>query len=274
MLTRGVQAMLAYCVLAGLLSACQGSVQGQQLDINYATTTGVGSITGTAVKLPLGRYTFFTYADPPNCLQSVALLDHAGKPAADDASQRIATVPASFPPGVPTITANSLGMQMVPTFVQQELGSGSYRLKITARSSGCAWEVEQILNYMLGNEAPPKPIVPPPAPILDVRLGVISPDRHFHVDAPGIYKLDWTVTPCDQYSVDLARTGGGAIRLGDGQSMPAPPGGGIIGPQGSGGPIFLGAGDWTAQVSTRCFWQLTIAPWRGSTGGGGQGFHG
>jgi hypothetical protein len=273
MLPRGVRHAIGCVVLVAVSTACQPSAQGRQLDINYATTTGVGSATGKPVTLPHGRYTFFTYADPPNCLQGVALLDHAGKPAADDASQRIATVPASFPPGVPTITANSLGMQMVPTFVQQELGSDSYRLKITARSSGCAWEVEQILNAVLSNETPPKPVVPPPAPTLDVRLGVTSPDRHFHVDAPGIYKLDWAVTPCDQYSVDLARTGGGTIRLGDAQPMPAP-GGGIIGPQGSGGPIFLGAGDWTAQVSTHCFWQINIAPWRGSMGGGGQGFHG
>lgn len=270
---RGLWRWIACCALAGALGACQDSVKGQQLDVNYATVTGVGSMSADALDLPHGRYTFFTYADPPNCLQSVALLDHAGKPAADDTSQRIATVPASFPPGVPTITANSLGMQMVPTFVQQELASGSYRLKVTARSSGCAWEVEQILNYILSNETPPKPTVAPSAPALDVRLGVINPDRHFHIDAAGIYKIDWAVTPCDQYSVDLVRSGGGTTRLGDFQSMPAPAGG-VVGPQGSGGPIFLGAGDWTAQVSTRCFWQINIAPWRGSTGGGGQGFHG
>ena len=109
---RGLRLTLGWgglLMLLGASQACQQSVQGQKLDINYATTTGVGSTTVASINLPHGRYTFFTYADPPNCLESVALLDHAGKAISDDATQRIATVPTDLPPGAPSIVANSLG---------------------------------------------------------------------------------------------------------------------------------------------------------------------
>jgi hypothetical protein len=262
--------MVGRLALIAILSACQQSVQGQQLDTNYATTTGIGSATGVPVKLPHGRYTFFSSADPPSCVTSVALLDQAGHAVADDAAQRAA---ANQPaPGAPPGVQVAVDVQTVATMVQQELSSGSYRLKVTTTGSGCAWQVEQILNYMLSDEPPLKAIIPPSAPAVDVRLGVTSSDRHFHVGAPGIYKVDWAVTACDKYSGDLVRTDGGTIHLGDGQAVSV--GGGQIGPQVSSLPMFLGAGDWTAKVSTRCFWQIDVVPWRGSTGGGGQGFHG
>lgn len=262
---------VAVLTLLGACQACQASSQGRKLDINYATTSGVGSMTGASVSLPHGRYTFFTYADPPNCLQSVALLDHAGKPVVDDASQRIATVPTAFPPGVPATAANSLAMQMVPTFVQQELQSGSYRLIVSAGSSGCAWEVQQILNYVLSAETPPRPIVPPSAPNVSVFLNNSSADLHFRIPIAGMYEVRWSVTPCGRYSGDLIRSDGGTDHLGDGTPAALPPGA-YIGPQTSDTPAFLGAGDWTAHVATSCFWQLQITPWRGSTGGGAQGF--
>jgi len=274
MRARGLRLALGWAALLTLLGACQAcqaSAQGRQLDINYATTSGVGSMMGASVSLPHGRYTFFTYADPPNCLQSVALLDHEGKPVADDASQRIATVPTSFPPGFPTTTANSLAMQMVPTFVQQERQSGAYRLNVSARSSGCAWEVEQILNYVLSNETPPKPIVPPSAPDVNAFLDNSSADLHFRIPTAGTYEVRWSVTPCDRYSGDLIRSNGGTDHLGDGTAVAMPPGS-FVGPQTSDTPAFLGAGDWTARMATHCFWQLQVTPQRGPTGGGGQGF--
>ena len=246
-----------------MVSGCGQSVQGKQLDINYATTTGAGSMTASPITLPRGRYTFFSYADPPGCLKSVALIDRNGKVVAADSNFRGAV--ASPPPGGPVAA-----QQMIPTMVQQELSSGPYRLKVTARVPGCAWHVEQILNYVLSNEAPLKPIVPPSAPALDLTLGNSSRDLHFQITAPGIYHVRWSITPCDQYSGDLVRTGS-VEHLGDGAAAPVPPGA-LIGPQTSDMPMFLGAGDWTVRVTTRCFWQLEMSPWRGTMGGGAQGF--
>jgi hypothetical protein len=257
---RGLGRAIACLALAVMLGACQDSVRGQQLDVNYITTTGVGSITATPLALPHGRYTFFSYADPPDCVKSIALLDQHGNSVVDDASHR----GAAGPPG-------AVISQMVPTMVQQELSSGSYRLKITATASSCAWDVEQILNYMLSNEAPLKPLVPTKAPGVDVSLGNSSADRSFQIPVAGIYHVKWFVTPCDRYSGDLVRTGGGSEHLGDGVAAAVPPGG-FVGPLGQDGPTFLGAGDWTAKVTTKCFWQIQVSPWIGSLGGGTQGF--
>jgi hypothetical protein len=258
---RGLKSGIACVVVAGLLGACQDSVRGQQLDINYATTTGVGSMTASPLALPHGRYTFFSYSDPPNCVKSVALLDHHGSAVVDDGSQR----------GQILGSRGMVAAQMVPTMVQQELSSGSYRLKVSTNGSGCAWDVEQILNYMLSNEAPLKPLVPTKAPNVDASLGNSSPDLHFQIPVAGIYHVIWNVTPCDRYSGDLVRTGGGAEHLGDGVAAQVPPGG-FVGPLGQDGPTFLGAGDWTAKVATTCFWQIGIRPWVGNLGGGTQGF--
>ena len=252
---------IACCAMASLLGACQDSVEGQQLDVNYATTTGVGSVTADAHDLPHGRYTFFSYADPANCVRSIALLDKGGKAVVDDGSQRGA---GTGPPG-------TVASQMVPTMVQQELSSGSYRLKVSAKGPGCAWHVEQILNYLLSNEAPLKPLIPTKAPTVDVSLGNSSTDLHFQIPVAGIYHVKWFVTPCARYSGDLVRSGGGTEHLGDGVAIAAPPGS-LIGPMGQDGPTFLGAGDWTAKVATTCFWQIEVSPWIGSLGGGTQGF--
>lgn len=119
---RGLGWAIACCALAGVLSACQDSVQGPQLDVNYATTTGVGSMTAGPLKLPHGRYTFFSYADPANCVTSIALLDQGGHVVVDDGSQR---APGFGPPG-------SVVSQMVPTMVQEGLSSGSYQLRVSA----------------------------------------------------------------------------------------------------------------------------------------------
>jgi hypothetical protein len=265
MLPRGVRRAIGCWLLIAMLSACQQSAQGRQLDTNYATTTGVGSDTGTPVKLPHGRYTFFSYADPPNCVTRVALVNHDGTPVADDASQRAAM--ANPPPGGPPAS-----QQMMPTMVQQELPAGAYRLKVASSGAGCAWQVEQVLNYILSNEVPPQAAVPPSAPSLSVTLGNSSTDLHFHVEVAGIYHVRWSVTPCDRYSGDLLRTGS-LEHLGDGTAQSIPPGS-FVGPQTSDAPIFLGAGDWTARVSTHCFWQIAVSPWRGSLGGGTQGFQG
>jgi hypothetical protein len=258
---RGLWRAIACCALASVLAACQNSVKGQQLDVNYATSTGVGSMTAGALELPHGRYTFFSYADPPSCVRSIALLDKGGKAVVDDGSQRGV---GAGPPG-------AVASQMVPTMVQQELSSGSYRLKVTANGLGCAWNVEQILNYMLGNEAPLKPLIPRKAPTVDVTLGNLSTDDHFQIPVAGIYRVNWLITPCARYSGDLVRSGGGTEHLGDGVGVAAPPGG-FIGPMGQDGPTFLGAGDWTAKVTTKCFWQIEVSPWIGSLGGGTQGF--
>jgi len=252
---------IACCALTGMLSGCQDSVRGQQLDINYATTTAVGSMTASSLKLPHGRYTFFSYSDPPECVKSIALLDQQGTAVVDDGSARATGM---GPPG-------SVSSQMVPSMVQEELSSGSYRLKVTTNGASCAWQVEQILNYLLSNEAPLKPMLPTKAPTVDVRLGNASTDLNFQIPVAGIYHVKWLATPCDRYSGDLFRSGGGTEHLGDGVAAPGPPGT-LVGPQGQEMPTFLGAGEWTAKVVTRCFWQIEVTPWVGSLGGGTQGF--
>ncbi len=264
MLSRGVRCVVGCVALVAILCACQQSVQGQKLDTNYATTNGVGSVTEPPRNLPHGRYTFFSSADPASCVTSVALLNQEGHAVADDAAQRAAALQP--PPGGPGNVQVSVNLQMLPTMVQQELPSGAYRLKVTTRGSGCAWQVQQILNYMLSNEAPLKLAILPSAPALHVELGNSSTDLTFHVDAPGLYKVDWSVTPCDRYSGDLIRRDGGTLHL-----MALAPGG-FVGPQVSSMPTFLAAGDWTAQVTTRCFWRIEVTPLIGPNGGGAQGF--
>lgn len=258
----GIRRALVSIAVLSVLTGCQQSVQGKQLDINYATTMGVGSTTSDALNLPHGRYTFFASEDPPRCIQGIALIDPNGSAIIDDASQR-RPVP-SPPAGV-----RMAPQQMIPTIVQQEFPSGRYRLRVKA-DDGCAWRVEQILNYVLSNEPPLKAAPPPAAPPLDVILGNVAPDLHVHIDTPGIYDVRWSVTPCASYSLDLTRPGS-VEHLTDGNAAPVPFGG-TIGPMGGDGPMFLGAGDWTARVATQCFWQIEVRPWRGSTGGGGQGF--
>jgi len=265
MLARGVRRALGCCAVLVLLTGCQDSAQGKQLDINYATTTGVGSMTGGPLKLPHGRYTVFSSSDPPECVQSVALLNQAGTAVADDASQRAALLHP--PAGVLTAVAQQ---GTTPTLVQQELPSGSYHLKVTTSGAGCAWEVQQILNYILSSDPPLKPVAAVVAPPLDITLGNLNPDLHFHVDKAGIYHVRWSITPCDRYSGSLVRDGN-VEHLGDGVAVSKPPGS-FMGPQTSDAPMFLGAGDWTARVTTSCFWRIDVTPWRGSMGGGAQGF--
>lgn len=257
---------LSLLAIVGALCACQDSAQGKQLDINYATATGTGSVTGASLKLPHGRYTFFSYADPASCVNRVSLLDQQGKVVVDDGSQRAAAF--NPPPGG---SAPGVNTQTIPTMVQQELPSGSYRVKVAASGPSCAWRVEQILNYVLSDEAPLKPTTPPPAPGVDVVLGNSNSDLHFQIPLAGIYDVQWNVTPCDRYSGDLVRSGGGIEHLGDGVAVPMPPGS-FIGPQTSDVPMFLGAGDWRAKVMTTCFWQINVRPWVGPRGGGSQGF--
>jgi hypothetical protein len=255
---------LGVCVmLLGLLAGCQQSVKGQQLDIQYATSVGTGSMVGKVLQLPHGRYTMFSSADPPACVKSVALLDGKGNVVLDDAGERRAILG-----GPPVVGAGNEGT--IPSFVQQELRAGKYQLRVTANGSSCAWQVQQILNYILDDTAPPKPAAPRPAPSVQVSLGIASSDYHFRIPVAGTYDVRWTVTPCGPYSGDLLRNGN-VEHLGDGAAASAPPGA-IIGPQGSDAPMFLGAGDWTASVKTRCFWHIDIAPWKGSLGGGTQGF--
>jgi hypothetical protein len=181
----------------------------------------------------------------------------------DDASERQAL--ATPPPGVTVV-----GQQMMPTLVQQEIDSGTYRMRVTAASS-CAWQVQQILNSTLSDEPPLKAAVLPSAPSLDVTLGSSGGDRHFHIETAGTYHVQFALTPCDSGSVELDRDGQ-LEPLNVGGSSAGAPGPAIVGPIGSDAPMFLGAGDWTVNTSTHCYWAIEITPWKGSLGGGSRGF--
>jgi len=263
-------AVVAVLAVAGTLSACVDSVQGKQLDTNYATTQGTGSMTAPAVKLPHGRYTFFSYADPPMCVTRVALLDIHGSAVVDDSRDRVAAFNAPPAPGGPG-SPSSVTLQSIPTAVQQEIQSGTYRLKVSATGPSCAWRVEQILNYTLSNEAPLKAAALPVAPSLYIKLSNISAALNFQIATAGIYHVQWSVTPCDTYSADLLRTGGGTEHLSDGAGASAAPGV-ILAPDSVEFPVFLGVGAWSATVKARCFWQIVVSPWLGSRGGGTEGF--
>ena len=252
-------------MLVGLLAGCQQSVKGHQLDLQYATSVGTGTVVGNPLHLPHGRYTMFSSADPPACVKSVALLDAKGKVILDDAGFRR----AMFGPGAPPNAANE---GTIPSFVQQELPEGKYSLRVTANGGSCAWEVQQILNYILDDSVPPKPAPLRPAPSVQVSIGIGDSNPHFTIPVAGTYDVRWSVTPCGNYTGDLLRNGN-AEHLSDGTAASLPPGA-IQGPSGSDMPMFLGAGDWTVSVKTRCFLHLDITPWRGSLGGGTQGFAG
>lgn len=260
--------------VVGVITGCPPLGPYKQLDQLLTKQTGVGSTTTPVFHLPDGRYTVFVDQDPgPNNSNLPAY------PGPTPGAQ-------SFVPGPPPTgcirslefvdDSNHGILAQAPAtsvpLVQQELPAGRYHLVVRTLTSACNWQAQVVLNSLLYAEpAPPawQSRTPPPASIV-VRSGQ-SPS--FHITQTGLYDPSWTVggvppypsTPTSlcTYGLGLRAADGHIVQLGMGTSTSD---------QRSGGPLFLGTGDWTVEMKTSCAWQLTIKPLIGPNGGGVTGF--
>ena len=96
--------------------------------------TGSGTTTTKAARFPHARYTFFTFADPTNCVTGVQLQDTAGEYVAGGRVRR-------------SSQATVVGEEATPV-VQKDLPEGDYKMRIDTAATHCTWMVEQILNSM------------------------------------------------------------------------------------------------------------------------------
>jgi hypothetical protein len=260
--------------VVGVITGCPPLGPYKQLDRLITKQTAVGSKTTAGFHLPNGRYTVFVDQDPgpnnPNlpmsplptpgaqsfvpgpsaigCVSSLELLD-------DSDHGFLAQGPATSVP-----------------LVQQELPAGTYHLVVRTLTAACNWQAQVVLNSLLYAEpAPPawQAGTAPPAAVV-VRSGQSA---SFHIGQTGLYDPSWTVggvppyptTPTSlcTYELSIKAADGHVVHLGAGTSNSD---------QRSGGPLFLGAGDWAAEMKTTCAWQLTIKPLIGPNGGGVMGF--
>ena len=225
-----------------------------QIDRLVKVVNGTGTQTTPAFYLPHARYTVFPDADPERSARSFALLDEAGRGVRDDWSQ--------FPPDVVGLT--------VP-LVQHELKARKYRLTIEA-SPTCAWRVQVVLNSMMSWEAPPpawRPRRPPPDPIT-LRSG--ARPVFLQIPQTGNYAIDLVVGGFNgspslperlcPFRLDVRAADGHSVHLGSTE------------PNKGRWPswTFLGAGQWTVEMGTRCDWQLVVRPMIGPSGGGARWF--
>jgi hypothetical protein len=264
-MARGGAARLAlFMLLVLVLSACGSVVRiGEQLDILLVEPTGVGSGSSQSFSLPHGKYTVFSYDDPAECIQSLALVNGSGREVGSDASFRAAARPPNAAPD-----------QSIPSFVQQEFQTDRYHLALRT-GTPCAWMAQVILNSsldLLG--ARPDPIKPPVATTEPVRMSQASPNREFEARQPGLYHAQWKVefpatdATCS-YDLTLVAADGHQEHLADSSQRFGNSGAGAIA---SDSPLFLGATRWHLAASGTCLWSVTISPWVGSLGGGVQGF--
>ncbi len=208
-----------------------------QIDRLVVRETGSGSITTAAFALPHGRYTLFVDYDPMAAARSLAITDGTGR----------------------GLQVSDAGGRSAP-LVQHELHAGSYRLRIDAATATCSWMAQLVLNAMLSDDAPPpswESVLPRPESVT-VRG---DRSRQFRITRTGHYAPAWT-RGIGAYSLDLRAADGHAVHLGA---------------QDAGGDrregfVFLGAGDWTAEMTTGSDWHLVITPVLGPIGGGAHGF--
>lgn len=201
---------------------------------------GAGTTTSAAFPLSHGIYTLFAAYDPPAAVRAVSIVHDTGLSLPNWPS-----IPA--PPG--DVTA---------PIVQQELDSGVYRLRVDTATPTCSWLLQLVLNSKTPEQAwrARRPSTPPPDEIV-VRRGNPS----FRVADTGHYRVRWTHN-IGRYTLDLRAEDGHRIHLGARASA---------GDRRE-GAIFLGAGEWSAEMSTGADWELVLTPIVGPLGGGAQGF--
>jgi hypothetical protein len=257
-----------------LITGCPPLGPYRQLDLLITKQTGVGSKTTAAFHLPDGRYTVFVNQDPgpnnPN-LPAVPL------PTPGSGSFVPGPIPVGCIRSLELVDDSNHGVlaqgpaTSVP-LVQRELPAGTYHLVVRTQTATCNWQAQVVLNSLLYAEpAPPAwqaGTVPPMAVV--VRSGQ-SPS--FHIAQTGLYDPSWTVggvppypsslTSLCTYELGIKAADGHVVQFGTGTSTSDTR---------SGGPLFLGAGDWAVEMKTSCAWQLTIKPLIGPNGGGVTGF--
>jgi hypothetical protein len=261
----------AAAVLLGVIGALTGcgssppEIHGPQLDIVLRTQMGSGDEVSAPNHFPHARYTFFAFEDPTLCLSGVQLLDSTGSVVGGETVNRQAELPAM---NVPT------------PLVQRNLPEADYRLRITTEAPRCTWMVQEVLNSMSTQAAPPTAETAPAAPrfaaTVDQQTTVMN------IPKTGLYSVGWSITippntNCP-YVMSL-RTSTGDVEAVNRQppesgvpvspSGPPPAGGGS-----DQGTVFLLLADGARTVSavTPCPWQLSIAPLIGPNGGGVRGF--
>ncbi len=221
-----------------------------QIDRLVARHTGQGSTTTPWFSLPHARYTVFVEYDPPEAVQSFVLY-----------SQKSGQIPSLNAAG-----ANRAGDVSAPV-VQQELDAGKYRVVIRALSATCSWDVQVVLNSLLSWRPAPRAwrasVAPPD--VIVVRSG---DDPGFVLNRTGRYEPEWAVGPSSPrhaihpHSLDLRAADGHAVHLGAATTG----GGHRI------GLVFLGAGQWTVEMTTQMGWEFRLTPVVGPTGGGAHAF--
>lgn len=247
--------LAALCTV--LMTACGGG-QGKQLDTLLRDVPGRGTSTTQLSNFAHARYTFFTDEDPPGCIRLVQLQDQQGSFVAGDQGP-----PQSPPPGVAAENDH-------PGPVQQDIPDGSYKVHIVASTPRCAWMIEEVLNSMSSQDAPPSSQPAVPAPAWAAHIDSTGPTAVIAVPLTGIYDVNLSTGYPSGMSCVVHNIG---FRNGTGDFesiLQFGPGGGHA--IGQDGPMFLVAGARTVAAATTCPWQVSVAPWIGTRGGGARGF--
>jgi hypothetical protein len=252
---RTLAPLAIFCTV--FVTACAGG-QGKQLDILLRDVHGSGTSTTQLANFPHARYTFFTDEDPPSCVRLVQLQDQQGNFVAGDQVEQ-----QSPPPDV-------VPEKAYPGPVQQDIPDGGYKVHIVAATPRCAWMIEEVLNSMSTEDAPPSPQPAVPAPAWAAHVDSTGPSTVIPVPLSGIY--DVSLSGGNQSGMTcVVHKIGFRNGTGDFESILqfGPGGGHGIGME---EPMFLVAGARTVAADTTCPWQVSVAPWIGTLGGGTRGF--
>jgi hypothetical protein len=267
LLAGGLAAILALAV-AHHQSNGGGASQhfkGRQVDIVLRTVTGSGTNTTKPANLPHARYTFFTAEDPFSCITGVQLQDTAGKYVVGDRVPR--------PPN-PNVDPEPFNVSLLQTDVPE----GEYRVRVLTGAQPCTWRLQEILNSMSDDVAPPQAEKAPQPPRFDATISSANPAKAINVPVTGLYMVGLNFTPgkgttssCPVSHGFLVNSAGESVAVLGGQhptdSIDSNTRAGF------GAPILLAAGERTVRVDTACSWQLEVKPFLGPNGGGVQGFY-
>jgi hypothetical protein len=233
------------------------------------TVIGSGTTTTKVAHLPHARYTFFTDEDPANCILGVQLQNAAGRYVAGDQLDRQPR---------PDVAPETFNFALVQTDVPE----GDYRVRVSTGTQPCGWRLEEILNSMSSDQAPPQAEKAPPPPAFDATISSANAAQTIDIPTSGLYAVGLSLTRgpgvsyCPVTHGFLINAAGESEAVLGGQGptpppRPTPVPSPKVGLE-QGQPMFLAAGVRTARVDTACSWQLSVKPWLGPTGGGAQGF--
>jgi hypothetical protein len=221
----------------------------RQIDRLVARERGAGTAATVPFRLPRARYTVFNDYDPADAVNSFAIVDQRGRRWPDWAK-----IPAP------------VGMVTAP-LVQEELPAGVYHIEVGTMTPTCSWDVQVVLNSMMSLRIrPPEWRSSSAVPeVVRARSGNASVLR---VTQTGRYDAAWTVgrpsvrPAIRPYSLALRAADGHVVELGGADATS----------DHRVGSAFLGAGEWTVEMTTSEPWELMLSPVVGPTGGGARGF--